>query len=92
MSEEARIEIHPQPAGLGPVNPSLEFSDPVITPFLFLATQFRIAGMEIETVLTRNQREGFLHILPEFLRSPGLTGIVTRSSKTATRQISSCIA
>ena len=87
MREETGIEIHTDSPGLRPIDPSLEFGNAVVTPLLFLTTKLRVTGMEIETVLSRNQREGFFQILPKFRRSSSLTGIVSRRGKAASGEV-----
>ena len=83
MREARRIEIEAEAVFLRPRNPVLKMHRRDFVAVHFLAAEFAVKRMQIQTVFARNQRIGFLQIRAQFLRRARLAGIIARGDEAA---------
>ena len=85
VRERRRVEVELHVVGLGPIDPALEVARLYLVTIYELITEVAIDLVQVQAVLTRNERSGLQHILTQLVDVAGTTRVVTRSLNT-TRQ------
>ena len=88
VGKVARVEIHSHSLLFAPVDPTLKLRGRIFVAVDFFASQIRVAGMEIEAVFTRNEREGLVEIGAELCDRTGFAGVVAGGLNSTTRETS----
>ena len=76
VGEAGGVEIHPEAAGLGPVDPALEMLHGVGVALDLAAAQVRVAGVEIDPVPARDERQRLLEVGAQLFDRAGLARII----------------
>jgi hypothetical protein len=79
----SRIEIEPETALPGPVDPALEMGRGDLIAPDFLAAEIGVTGVQIHAMFARQKRECQVDILPQLIKRPRLPGIISGGLDTA---------
>ena len=83
MGEVGRVEVHAQSLLLAPIDPALEMLGGQFVAIDPLAARLGVAGVQIEAVLSGDEREGLDRVAAQFVGGAGLAGVVARDGQTA---------
>ena len=83
VREKRGVEVHAEPAGLGPVKPPREVLRPQFVALDALAVSLGVDRMEVQAVRAGNQAEGLIQVRPKLIRVSGLAGVVARGRQSA---------
>ena len=83
MREVGGVEIHAQSLLLAPIDPALEMLGAEFVPIDPLAARLGVTGMQVEAVLSGNEREGLDRVAAKFVGRAGLAGVVARDGQSA---------
>ena len=84
MGKESRVEVQANLDGLGPRDPIPELLDAQLVALNLAPAHFGIAGVEVETMATGNDRQRLLEVRPQLSGGAGFAGIIAGDGQPAT--------